>query len=130
MITGPNEYSKEVAVIGTGSVTVDNLVPGSYTVTEVESGAAIADYDLEVTGGGQVSVVAKDVAETTVTNTYTKQTGSLTVTKTATDNDNEAVNDTFYFSVKNSEGEYLQSGRPRSSLYMKSPSVQQRYSSL
>ena len=109
MITGPNEYSKEVAVIGTGSVTVDNLVPGSYTVTEVESGAAIADYDLEVTGGGQVSVVAKDVAETTVTNTYTKQTGSLTVTKTATDNDNEAVNDTFYFSVKNSEGEYLQS---------------------
>ena len=109
VITGPNEYSKEVAVIGTGSVTVDNLVPGSYTVTEVESGAAIADYDLEVTGGGQVSVVAKDVAETTVTNTYTKQTGSLTVTKTATDNDNEAVNDTFYFSVKNSEGEYLQS---------------------
>ena len=109
VITGPNEYSKEVAVIGTGSVTVDNLVPGSYTVTEVESGAAIADYDLEVTGGGQVSVVAKDVAETTVTNTYTKQTGSLTVTKTATDNDNKAVNDTFYFSVKNSEGEYLQS---------------------
>ena len=109
VITGPNEYYKEVAVIGTGSVTVENLVPGSYTVTEVESGAAIADYDLEVTGGGEVSVVAKDVAETSITNTYTKQTGSLTVTKTATDNDNEAVNDTFYFSVKNSEGEYLQS---------------------
>ena len=109
VITGPNEYYKEVAVIGTGSVTVENLVPGSYTVTEAESGAAIADYDLEVTGGGEVSVVAKDVAETSITNTYTKQTGSLTVTKTATDNDNEAVNDTFYFSVKNSEGEYLQS---------------------
>ena len=108
-ITGPGNYSNTVELKAGESKTIDGLVPGEYKVTEDEEGAEIEDYDLEVTGGGEVSVVAKNVAETTVTNTYTKQTGSLTVTKTATDNNDEAVNDTFYFSVKNSEGKYLQS---------------------
>ena len=108
-ITGPGNYNNTVELKAGESKTIDGLVPGEYKVTENEEGAEIEHYDLEVTGGGEVSVVAKDVAETTVTNTYTKQTGSLTVTKTATDNNDEAVNDTFYFSVKNSEGKYLQS---------------------
>ncbi|PWJ71186.1 hypothetical protein B0O40_1052 [Ruminococcaceae bacterium R-25] len=108
-ITGPGNYNNTVELKAGESKTIDGLVPGEYKVTEDEEGAEIEHYDLEVTGGGEVSVVAKDVAETTVTNTYTKQTGSLTVTKTATDNNDEAVNDTFYFSVKNSEGKYLQS---------------------
>ena len=108
-ITGPGDYSKTVSVDGAGYVIVPNLIPGKYTVTENETSAAIDGYDLEVTGGGEVEVVANAAALTTITNTYTLQTGSLTVTKTATDNNDEAVNDTFYFSVKNSEGEYLQS---------------------
>ena len=81
MITGPDNYSKTVSVEGAGYVIVSDLVPGSYTVTEVLDGAAIADYDLEVTGGGEVNVVAKDVAGTTITNTYTRQVGSLKITK-------------------------------------------------
>ncbi len=107
-VTGPDNYSKTVTIEGAGEEKIEGLVPGTYTVTEDEDDAAIEGYDLEVTGSGEVSVVAKDVAETTITNTYTRQTGSLTVTKTATDNNDEAVSNTFYFSVKNSEGKYLQ----------------------
>ena len=107
-ITGPDNYSKTVAVIGAGSVTVENLVPGSYTVSEVESDAVIADYDVEITGGGEVTVAAKATAETTITNTYTQQKGDLIVSKTTKDNNDEDVNGTFYFYVKNSEGKYLQ----------------------
>ena len=107
-ITGPDNYSNTVELKAGESQTIEDLVPGTYTVTEDEDDAAIEGYDLSVTGGGEVSVVAKDVAETTITNTYTRQTGSLTVTKTATDNNDEAVSNTFYFSVKNSEGKYLQ----------------------
>ncbi|MBR6254511.1 MAG: Cna B-type domain-containing protein, partial [Clostridiales bacterium] len=107
-ITGPDNYSNTVELKAGESQTIEDLVPGTYTVTEDEDDAAIEGYDLEVTGGGVVSVVAKAVAETTITNTYTRQTGSLTVTKTATDNNDEAVSNTFYFSVKNSEGKYLQ----------------------
>ena len=107
-VTGPDNYSKTVTIEGAGEEKIEGLVPGTYTVTEDEDDAAIEGYDLSVTGGGEVSVVAKDVAETTITNTYTRQTGSLTVTKTATDNNDEAVSNTFYFSVKNSEGKYLQ----------------------
>ena len=68
-ITGPDDYSKTVTIKGAGSATVEDLVPGSYTVSENETGAAIDGYDLDVTGGGVVIVAAKATAETTVTNT-------------------------------------------------------------
>lgn len=34
-VTGPEEYNKRVAIIGSGSVTIKGLKPGAYTVTEV-----------------------------------------------------------------------------------------------
>ena len=95
-ITGPDNYSKEVAVIGASSVTVDNLEPGNYTVTEVESSAAIDKYDLEVTGGGSVTVAANATAETTVTNTYTQQKGALKITKALGEGAPDAANNTEY----------------------------------
>ena len=62
--------------------------------------AEIEGYDLEVTGGGEVNVVAKDTAETTVTNTYTLQTGSLKITKALGANAPEsATSKTYTFTV-------------------------------
>ena len=95
-VTGPDNYSETVTITGAGSKTLTDLVPGTYKVTENESGAAIDGYDLEVTGGGEVTVTAKATAENTVTNTYTKQTGSLKITKALGEGAPDAANNTEY----------------------------------
>ena len=107
-ITGPGNFSDSIKIKAGESGTLTGLVPGKYTVTEVENSAVIANYDLEVTGEGTVDVASNDEAEITITNTYTQQKGSLSVTKTAKDNNNDAVSGTFYFSVKNADGKFLQ----------------------
>ena len=76
-ITGPNNYDKTVKIEKDGTITVNNLYVGNYTVTET---GAPADYRLDlqenksiivnVTGGGTV--------DAKFTN---KQYGDLTVTK-------------------------------------------------
>ena len=61
-VSGPNGYSAIVQIDGAGSETLTDLVPGRYTVTENETDAAISGYDLVVSGGGAVAVVANNVA--------------------------------------------------------------------
>ncbi|MDY6340379.1 MAG: DUF5979 domain-containing protein [Saccharofermentans sp.] len=112
-VTGPDNYSKTVTIKGAGSYTIRDLTPGSYKVTEDKASANIENYDLEVTGGGTVEVKAGQTAESTVTNTYkdnstTVDTGSLTVSKLALDMSEDPITGSFKFSVKNSEGKYLQ----------------------
>ena len=80
-VTGPNGYSATVQINGARSETLTDLIPGTYTVTEDENGAAISGYDLSVTGGGSIKVLPNDVATITVTNDYTEILGSLTVKK-------------------------------------------------
>ena len=80
-VTGPDNYSNTVEIKAGESQTIGDLKPGKYTVTENLTGTAIDGYDLEVTGGGEVTVVGNSTAKTTITNTYTKQKGSLTITK-------------------------------------------------
>ena len=94
-VTGTG-YSNTVTIKGSGSVTIVNLEPGKYSVTEDEKGAAIKGYDLKVTGGGEVSVTGNAIAETTVTNTYTETKGSLTVKKSVT---GTSTNKVFSFTV-------------------------------
>ncbi len=81
-VTGPDGYSETVTVTGNGSATLNDLVPGEYTVTEAD--ANIAGQSLETTGTGNVTVTANMTAEAIVTNTYTNRVGGLTVTKTVT----------------------------------------------
>ena len=112
-VTGPDNYNKTYEVTGAGYTIVEDLKPGSYKVTEDKASANIENYDLEVTGGGSVTVEAGKTAEITVTNTYkdnssTVDTGSLTVSKLALDQRENPITGSFKFSVKNSEGKYLQ----------------------
>jgi hypothetical protein len=59
------------------SVTLDPIIPGAYTITEVDAGA---EWTEVVTGGAPATVVASQPAtEVTVTNTYTP--GSLELKK-------------------------------------------------
>ena len=75
-------------VTGT-SKTLENLIPGEYTITENETDAQVNGYTLNVTYGetadGKITVEADETvsAEITVTNTYTPEPeyGSLTITK-------------------------------------------------
>lgn len=72
-VTGPNGYSNVVSVTGEGSVVIDNLVPGSYVVTENTDVANIEGYTLTVNGSGAVTeVTAGSNATATVVNTYTE----------------------------------------------------------
>ena len=98
-VTGPNGYSATVQINGARSETLTDLIPGTYTVTEDENGAAISGYDLSVTGGGSVKVLPNDVATTTVTNAYTEILGSLTVKKEVTGAPASEANKTFEFTV-------------------------------
>lgn len=82
-VNGDRE-SNTWAIAGSGSVTIDNLIPDVYTVTETtEDGQALGDtFAYYVTGGGAVTVTDGQTAEVTVTNT--KVTGSIEVTKQVT----------------------------------------------
>ena len=60
--------------------TVDNLAPGTYTVTE--SNYEVEGYSVETTGNDTATVTAGQTATANLTNTYTKQVPGLEVTKT------------------------------------------------
>jgi hypothetical protein len=70
-LTGPDPSTTEICktVVGEGTVTFDDLVPGRYAVTETNPGenyaVTITPTTVDVTIGG--------LAKATVTNTYTEQ---------------------------------------------------------
>ena len=71
---------------GTGSNTITNLTPGTYTITEGTLGTGWAQTS---TTCSSVTVTAGNTAACTVTNTYTAPTGtgSIKVTKTSVNGD-------------------------------------------
>ena len=56
-VTDKNGNKKEVEIKGAGSVTLNDLEPGTYTVTEDETGAIIANYELTVSGDNGVRII-------------------------------------------------------------------------
>ena len=81
-VTGPNDYQQKVSITGAGSVTLSELQPGTYNVTE--ENAAIDGYTWSVEGNGNVLVIADKNAEITITNSYQQiepKKGSLSVAK-------------------------------------------------
>ena len=102
VITGPNDYSNTVTVIGSGSVTVEGLVPGEYTVTE--QNAEIEGYRLTVDGTETATVVADENVDVTITNSYDLIVGSLTVTKSVVGGPEDAANREYTFLVTGPDG--------------------------
>lgn len=95
-VTGPNNYSKDVTVSANGSLPLTGLPVGEYTVKEkptdipgytlnttYKTDAATAEPTTEK---ATVTVTANTDATVTVTNTYAKDTTSVTVTKEWNDN--------------------------------------------
>ena len=83
-VVGPNGYTNEVSVTGAGSVTIDNLQPGTYTVTEDTTSAYISGYQLTATGNGvNVNVTAGSNSTVTVTNDYEATTAATSSESTA-----------------------------------------------
>ena len=70
--------------------TVDDLAPGTYTVTE--SNYAVDGYSVTATGDTTATVTAGQTATADLTNTYTANTYGLTVEKTVTGMSGETVN--------------------------------------
>ena len=78
-VTGPDGFSATRTFVSGETFTWENLVPGTYTVTEDKTGLS---EEWTVTGEGNVEVVADETAVTTVTNSYLAEEvsyGSLTV---------------------------------------------------
>ena len=95
-VTGPNGYSTDVVIHGAGSTTLTGLEPGTYTVTEQASSAAIGGYLWTATGDGvaAVNVVAGDTPSVvTITNTYNETTAATSATtyETTTEATTEAT---------------------------------------
>ncbi|MCR5528794.1 MAG: DUF5979 domain-containing protein [Saccharofermentans sp.] len=83
-VVGPNGYTNEVSVTGAGSVTIDNLQPGTYTVTEDTTSAYISGYQLTANGNGvNVNVTAGNASTVTVTNDYEATTAATSEETTA-----------------------------------------------
>ena len=85
-IIGPNGYKveKKYSEFTDGKLTLENLPVGEYTVTENTGSAAVTNYTLTVSGdNGKVTTVKKDETTTvSITNTYSKEVGSLEIEKT------------------------------------------------
>lgn len=103
-VTGPNGYSvsntldKFEMPEGEGTTEpswlVDDLMPGTYTVTE--TGAARDNYTITTTysvENGEASVVKNGTADVVVTNTYTRNPVKASVTKVWDDMDNKYANE-------------------------------------
>ena len=83
-ISGPNGYKveKKYSEFTDGKLTLENLPVGEYTVTENTDSAKVANYTLNVTGNGGKAQVAKDkTATVTIKNEYSRDKGSLKITK-------------------------------------------------
>ena len=110
-VTGPegSDYEETVTLKAGETKTLDNLVPGTYTVTELREGIDVDGYTCEVTGDGEITVAAsKDTTSAEVTNKYTKLVGSLKIIKTVAGDlnaDSDKVkNREFTFTVTGPEG--------------------------
>ncbi|MDO4361252.1 MAG: InlB B-repeat-containing protein [Eubacteriales bacterium] len=66
-VTGPNGYSERVVICGNGSVTIKNLKPGTYTVTE-------EGWSWRYTGNGTASAEISALVPGSVTFTNVRQT--------------------------------------------------------
>ena len=84
-IGGPNGYSKTVELNNENdwSVTVDGLVPGSYTVTELD--ASVPGYNWNVFYSDTTVILTEDAPG--LTGSGTEITGNVTVTNTYTRNE-------------------------------------------
>ena len=84
-VTGPNDYRKVITYdqFTNGTYTIGNLATGEYTV--VESGAdVLGGYSHSViysVTGGKTTVNKGQTSEITITNTYSRDKGSLKLTK-------------------------------------------------
>ena len=86
VVEGPSyPNGTTVNIKGAGSETLDDLIPGDYTVAEVEDKAVIDGYTVTVSGNGAaVTVTAGDDADCTFTNTYAEIKSTPTDTPTPT----------------------------------------------
>lgn len=66
-VTGPNGYSERVVICGNGSVTIKNLKPGTYTVTE-------EGWSWRYTGNGPIGATISALEPGSVTFTNVRQT--------------------------------------------------------
>ena len=102
-IVGPNGYSNTVQIKGAGSVTVERLEPGDYTVTEKASSAKIDGYTLVVTPDATQSATINDQLKDATfdfKNSWTPDKGSLKIVKHLDANaPADALTKTYIFNV-------------------------------
>ena len=114
-----------VSVVAGSSASLDNLIPGDYTVSEDRASANYPDYTLNVSGESTVGVSAGSASDCTITNSYTKNgvtpgpgpgpgpvppsTGYISFSKTFGGDvtEAEAAGCGLYFVITNEAGEYL-----------------------
>ncbi len=118
IVKEPSGNERTVTIQGEGSLTITDLVPGTYIVTESKPEAEIKDYDLDIDGSGkEITVVAGQDSTSTITNTYKLSnpippqpvTGSISFSKTFGGDvtEAEAAGCGLYFVITNEAGEYL-----------------------
>ncbi|SDX63987.1 hypothetical protein SAMN02910264_00275, partial [Ruminococcaceae bacterium YAD3003] len=110
-------YTVNIDFTATDSATLSDLTPGTYTITEDKSAAAISTYRLDVTNdGASVSVDAGNDTPVTITNEYTKQnqtpqptSGHIVFTKTFGGDvtEQEAQGCGLYFVITDTNGMFL-----------------------
>ena len=91
-----------------GKLTIENLTPGTYTVTETNAGELIANYTLTATTNDGPATIAKDeTGEIKLTNTYAQDKGSIKVTKTVSGAPETESDKAYSFTVRDAAGKYI-----------------------
>ena len=82
-VSGPSDFTPQTIELGNGEKWEFTDIPsGTYTITESETGVQIATYDWTNPGALTGEVTKNGNAEVVVTNKYTRQLSSATITKT------------------------------------------------
>lgn len=98
-VTGPNDFNVAIAYseMTNGRYILDNILPGTYTITE--NNAGVDGYYLTATGTGDVEVVGNEITNVTITNKYTQKLGSLTIAKIFSGLDDDEIPEDLIFEI-------------------------------
>ena len=94
-----SETEYQFTITGAGEISIEDIPVGDYVVEEDQESAELGGYTLQVSDAVNVTVEKDKEASAEITNTYTREEGSLKVSKNVKSDDKNDKTKAFKFKV-------------------------------